>query len=125
MTETIAPAYPPIARAAHVTGMVILIATFDDSGAVTATRVVSGPPMLQEAAKQYVAGWHANAKPGIRNCPVVMSFAFRNSEPCTGGDLSVSASRSDTQHVTISTDTIWLCDPAATIGHRHHWFWPF
>jgi TonB family protein len=44
------PDYPPIAAAAHVYGTVIIQATVDVEGNVSAERVVSGPPMLQQAA---------------------------------------------------------------------------
>ncbi|MCA1594384.1 MAG: TonB family protein [Acidobacteria bacterium] len=45
-----APAYPPIAKAAHAAGMVVVQVTVDESGNVTEAKAVSGHPLLQQAA---------------------------------------------------------------------------
>jgi TonB family protein len=66
--------YPPIAKAAHVSGTVVLLATFDLTGKVTSIRPVSGHPMLQGAAIDYVKHWQANASTGSRECPVAVTF---------------------------------------------------
>ncbi len=42
--------FPPIAYAAHVYGTVIVEVVIDENGHVTPVRIVSGPPMLQQAA---------------------------------------------------------------------------
>ena len=44
------PGYPPIARAAHVSGTVVLHAIISKKGTIEKLTVVSGPPMLQAAA---------------------------------------------------------------------------
>lgn len=51
------PPYPPIARAAHVEGTVVLRATISRNGAIENLRVVSGPQMLQQAALDAVKNW--------------------------------------------------------------------
>ncbi|MGD1063444.1 MAG: energy transducer TonB [Terracidiphilus sp.] len=51
------PIYPPIARAARVSGTVVLQATISKAGTVEELRVVSGPPMLQRAALDAVKTW--------------------------------------------------------------------
>ena len=56
MTETVAPTYLPLARAARVEGNVILLATFAQGGAVESVQVVSGPMMLQSGAVDFVKG---------------------------------------------------------------------
>lgn len=48
------PVYPPIARAAHIGGTVVMVAVIDEQGKVADLSVISGPPMLQEAALQAV-----------------------------------------------------------------------
>jgi TonB family protein len=49
--------YPPMATAAHVSGVVVLRVEIDTTGAVTKLVVISGPEMLRSAAvnavKQY------------------------------------------------------------------------
>jgi protein TonB len=48
------PLYPPIAKAARVSGTVVLQATISKSGTIENLRVMSGPPMLQQAALEAV-----------------------------------------------------------------------
>ena len=55
MSETGAPApiqpiYPPIARAAHVGGTVVIQAIISKTGQIESAHAVSGPVMLQAAA---------------------------------------------------------------------------
>jgi protein TonB len=52
-----APVYPPIAKAARVSGTVVLQATISKTGSIENLRVVSGPAMLQQAAMQAVKSW--------------------------------------------------------------------
>ena len=51
------PAYPPIARAARASGVVIVSVTVDESGKVVSARGVSGHPLLIQAAVQSAYGW--------------------------------------------------------------------
>ena len=51
------PIYPPIAKAARVSGTVVLQATISKTGTITNLRVVSGPAMLQQAALDAVKTW--------------------------------------------------------------------
>ena len=50
--------YPPIAKAARVSGTVVLQATVSRAGAIENLRVVSGPAMLQQSALNAVRQWH-------------------------------------------------------------------
>ena len=51
------PIYPPIAKAARVSGTVVLQATISKSGSVESLKVISGPAMLQQAAMDAVRQW--------------------------------------------------------------------
>ena len=51
------PVYPPIARAARVSGTVRLAATISKTGSIENLHVTSGPPMLQQAALDAVSTW--------------------------------------------------------------------
>ena len=51
------PIYPPIAKAARVSGTVVLQATISKSGSIENLKVVSGPAMLQQAALDAVRTW--------------------------------------------------------------------
>jgi periplasmic protein TonB len=46
--------YPPIAKSAHISGHVIIDATISKSGSIENLQVVSGPPLLRDAALQAV-----------------------------------------------------------------------
>lgn len=55
--ERTIPVYPAIAKAARVEGVVVLQATISASGRIENLRVVSGHPMLQQAALDAVRNW--------------------------------------------------------------------
>lgn len=74
-----APAYPAAAAAEHIQGEVKLEAEIDRDGNVLSTRVISGPPLLREAAANAVQQWRyrpylANGRPIGTNAEVVMDF---------------------------------------------------
>jgi protein TonB len=58
LIHKVIPTYPPIAIAAHVQGTVVLAASISKGGAIEKLRVVSGPPVLQQAAVDAVSTWH-------------------------------------------------------------------
>ena len=51
------PVYPPIAKATRTQGTVELQATISKSGTIENLRVISGSPMLQQAALDAVQQW--------------------------------------------------------------------
>jgi periplasmic protein TonB len=51
------PVYPPIAKAARVSGTVVLEATISKTGTIENLKVMSGPAMLQQAAIDAVRSW--------------------------------------------------------------------
>jgi len=57
LIRKVVPQYPPIAKAAHVEGAVVLAATISKVGTIINLRVVSGPPILQQAALDAVSQW--------------------------------------------------------------------
>jgi protein TonB len=44
------PAYPPIARAAHASGTVVVQVLIDENGSVVSAHAISGHPLLQAVA---------------------------------------------------------------------------
>ncbi|ADW69500.1 energy transducer TonB [Granulicella tundricola] len=52
------PTYPPIARAAHQEGTVVLTATIDKTGKIVGLQVTSGPAMLRSSALEAVSAAH-------------------------------------------------------------------
>ena len=70
------PIYPPIARAARVSGTVELHATISKNGTIKDLHVVSGPAMLQQAAVDAVRNWRY--KPyKLNNEPVEVETTIR------------------------------------------------
>ena len=51
------PLYPPIAKAARVSGTVVLQATISKTGTIENLHVISGPAMLQQSAMDAVRQW--------------------------------------------------------------------
>lgn len=52
-----APVYPTVARAGHVEGTVVLKGRVGTDGRVESLEVISGPPLLQQAALESVRSW--------------------------------------------------------------------
>lgn len=51
------PAYPPLAKAARISGSVVVEVTVDEEGSVIGARTLSGHPLLKEAAVTAARGW--------------------------------------------------------------------
>jgi TonB family protein len=56
-THQVGPAYPPLARAARVSGRVVVEVTIDASGNVTLAKAISGHPLLKSAALDAARQW--------------------------------------------------------------------
>jgi protein TonB len=75
------PVYPPIAKAAHVSGAVVLHAIISKSGTIENLEVISGPEMLRNAATEAVRGWRykpyiLNGEPTEVETTVTVNFNF-------------------------------------------------
>jgi protein TonB len=57
LIASVQPAYPLLAKQAHIEGNVVIEAQVDAAGYVTGTRVISGPQALRQAAMHAVAQW--------------------------------------------------------------------
>jgi protein TonB len=57
LTYKTTPIYPPIARAAHISGTIVLAATISKSGTIEDLHVLSGPLMLRQSALDAVQHW--------------------------------------------------------------------
>jgi TonB family protein len=81
LLEKTPPIYPPIARAARVSGTVILLVWVSREGSVSNAKVVNGPAMLQEAASACVMKWRyrpyiVNGSPSEFNTIVSLTFSL-------------------------------------------------
>lgn len=78
LVRYVEPRYPPVARAARVEGIVILEATVDERGRVTAVRVLRSIALLERAAIEAVSGWAY--EPTLLNgvpVPVLITISVR------------------------------------------------
>jgi hypothetical protein len=116
VTEAAQLIYPPIAKAARVEGIVVMLAEFKLSGEVDKVDIVSGPLMLQTAATGYVNSWRANAYTGPRTCPVVVRFRLR----APGAPALDSVVRDDLQHVTVTATPPHLMAEATNEVRQQH-----
>jgi hypothetical protein len=99
MTESIAPLFPAIAKAAHVQGTVVLLVNFSRSGEADSVTVVAGPEMLRKSAVEFVHGWRANAFSGVRTCPIAINYRLQHEN-----DKEVPHfQRQDLQHGTVNS----------------------
>jgi protein TonB len=57
LVSKVLPAYPQIAKAARRQGVIVLQATISRTGTIENLRVISGDPMLQQAALESVSHW--------------------------------------------------------------------
>jgi protein TonB len=57
LIRRVQPVYPPIARTAHVQGSVVLAALIGKEGTIENLRLISGHPMLSQAAIAAVSQW--------------------------------------------------------------------
>ena len=80
VTGATVPLYPPIARAASLQGIVVLVATISGSKVET-MKVLSGHPLLTQAAESNIRTWTFISKP-----PQSMKIIYRYeiSEKCEG-----------------------------------------
>jgi TonB family protein len=56
-TRRVEPAYPPLAKAAQISGSVVVEVTIDEEGNVFSARAISGHPLLKDAAVAAARGW--------------------------------------------------------------------
>ncbi len=121
--KLLAPTYPPLARAAHVTGDVDLMLGVRQDGSIESAVVVSGSPLLSSAALD--SAQHAMFE--CRKCTqtvnpyrLVYSFQIEDTGTCTPtASNSQPAQRdntyprvTDAQHrVTITAEILCIVDP--------------
>ncbi|MBI3404784.1 MAG: energy transducer TonB [Acidobacteria bacterium] len=79
LISAIKPVYPPMARRMGTQGEVILHALVDETGKVTEMKVISGPPLLHQAARDALQQWkyapaRLNGKPVATHTAVSIKF---------------------------------------------------
>jgi protein TonB len=81
LVRKVLPEYPPIARAARISGVVRLVGTIGKDGTIRNLQLVSGHPMLARAALEAVQQWVyqptlLNGKPVEVIAPIEVTFTI-------------------------------------------------
>lgn len=83
-TRRVEPAYPPLAKAAQVSGSVVVEVTVDEEGGVISARAISGHPLLKDAAVTAAQGWRFS-QTKLEGVPVkvigTITFNFNLDDP--------------------------------------------
>jgi protein TonB len=69
LVRRVEPVYPPLARTARIQGQVVLAAVISKVGTIEQLQVLSGHPMLVNAAKEAVTQWRY--RPYVLNGEVI------------------------------------------------------
>lgn len=108
--------YPAIAQAAHVSGKVVLLATFDQDGAAKVTRFISGPDMLRDASTKIVETSKAAPSAAPRECPITITFELAEAQDCGSSPSPPEPFRAvDPQNLIVYGRAFMLCDPSVTV----------
>ena len=83
LVKQVIPVYPPMARSIRVSGVVHLIGIIAKDGTIRNLQLVSGHPMLAQAALQAVAQWVykptlLSGEPVEVICPIDVNFTLSN-----------------------------------------------
>jgi protein TonB len=82
MISTVPPSYPTMARNQHISGDVRVDALIDANGRVSTMKVVSGPTLLHQAAKDALRQWRyqpamLDGKPVAMHLTVTVQFRLQ------------------------------------------------
>jgi TonB family protein len=82
LISTVAPIYPQMAKTQRVSGAVTIDALIDAAGHVASMKVVSGPALLQESAKESLSHWkyepaQLHGKPVSMHMQVTIQFRLQ------------------------------------------------
>lgn len=116
-----APVYPPIALAARVWGDVNLSVSLATDGTVASANVDSGPPMLREAAIESAKGSKFQPMREGQVGPayqLIYRFSLEALRCYQAPDPSYPLVKIELNTVSISGQSVALCDPAADIRVR-------
>lgn len=123
LTKLYDPTYPPLARQARITGDVDVMLTIRRDGSVESAVVVSGHPMLREAA--LVSAQQSQFECGRcgTGTSYELKYKFQLTAPanCESRNEKQPAAEVDlSRHqVTVSSQVMQICDPAARILKVH------
>ena len=118
--------YPPIARAARISGVMIGRVTITSTGSVSDIETISGYPLLAATASRQINEWKLTSDATSESSClglVIVDFSFEEHPPEKSKAWSVSAP--NILKIAVVTTTLVLdtsiSDPAPLKRHRWHW----
>jgi hypothetical protein len=105
------PVYPPLARAAHVEGIVRIKITTDGQR-VTATQVEDGHKLLAAAAEENAKTWHFAAH---EPATITVTYRYKLMAGLKGDPSSPTITLRLPNEVQISTVPLTISDPGAQV----------
>ncbi len=116
LTKLSPPVYPPLARQARIMGDVKIQVGIRQDGSVASAEVISGHPMLKQAALDSVQ----KSKFECRECSeaptsYVLTYAFQirtDGNCCSGYDRAPKVNQSGNR-IEVAAPELCICDPAA------------
>lgn len=119
LTELFPPVYPPLARQTHIVGEVPLELKVRPDGSVDSLEVVTGHPLLAQAALDSARQSHfrcTNCGESLSSYRLVYTFQFVETEDCcnTAQDGFPEVSQS-ANHIIVVERSWCTCDPVETI----------
>ena len=121
LTELSPPVYPPLARAARITGDVELQLLIRKDGVVDTAQVVSGHPLLRQAAVDSAqkSQFECRGCQGITTYFLTYTFVIgdecHNAPDCSAVGERPPEIRHWPNHVAVTVDPWCTCDPAGEI----------
>jgi hypothetical protein len=116
--------YPPIARAAHVSGTVLLRITYTPQGQPQDVTSISGPPMLARFVGNQFKAWHLKTNAtGEDLCQSLAIVQFRLSDNPSAQAQQEQLVSGSIMRLSIDAQVPpCLCDPAPTLGKKRRFF---
>lgn len=124
VSESKQPTFPPIARAAHVSGEVSARVAFDKKGHPTGVDQIDGPEMLKATTAEYLQSWQIKPLTYIDSCHATVLIEYRFTEATEVVESDVKVFKADPTHILVEDHPVMLVDPASTITKKKH-FWLF
>jgi TonB family protein len=117
LTKLFDPTFPPLAKVARVSGDVVLRLDIRADGQVQSVAIVSGPPMLQQAAKDSAQQSRFECRSCSRDTTQYsLTYSFRLGEgDCDTANSDPPKIAWAQGHVTVTSSPMSICDPAATL----------
>jgi hypothetical protein len=133
LTKLFSPPYPPVAKAAHITGDVEITVNIRADGTVESADAMTGPPLLIAAALQSArlsTFQCRNCTGAVTPYHVLYSFKLELSECGTSAPLPSQPKAADSVtripatariHVTITDTVLCIVDPVTIVTKPRTW----